>query len=357
VSAVDPRPALRALFEAVHAAPHEHDFFALLRRVESLQAGPRFGRALRPSQEALRLGQKPELEFAVAPLGGLDQRGPGAPRLDVRFFGLFGPQGPLPLHLTEHVRERSRHHNDPGTERFFDLFHHRLLSLFYRSWAQGQPTVQHDRPADDRYAAWLAASFGADGLSPPGDALPPTARLHQAGLLGSRSRHPEGLAKILSRHFGVPVRVQEHVAHRLSIDPAERSRLGLARNRPERAAAAAARLGHDATLGQRVWDRQCRFRIVLGPLTLAQYRAFQPGSDAFEALRAWVRQVVGLDLHWDLELRLARAQVPEPRLAHRLQLGRTAWLGRRARDRDAGDRGDLRLRPESRPEFPASTGA
>jgi type VI secretion system protein ImpH len=339
---------LQALFEAVQAAPHEHDFFALLRRIESLRPdAPRFGRALRPAPEPLRLGQKAELAFAVSALAGFEGSATGAPRLQVRFFGLFGPQGPMPLHLTEYVRERRRQHGDPTSERFFDIFHHRLLSLFYRAWAQGQPVVQHDRPHDDRYAAWLGSAIGVAGLVPQGDALPPSARQHQAGLLASRSRHPEGLAKLLARHFGLAVRIEEHVPHWLHFAAPDRSRLGFARNRTQRFSSAAAQLGSTAAAGSKVWDRQSRFRIVLGPMSLAKYRAFQPGSPALRALREWVRHFVGLDLQWDVELCLARAEVPEPLLRERPQLGRSAWLGSRERDRHASDRRDLRLHPES----------
>jgi type VI secretion system protein ImpH len=63
-------------------------------------------------------------------------------------------------------------------------------------------------------------------------------------------------------------------------------------------------------------------------------------------LREWVRQFVGLDLQWDVELCLARAEVPEPLLRERPQLGRSAWLGSRSRDRHVSDRRDLRLQPE-----------
>jgi type VI secretion system protein ImpH len=340
-------PALHALFDALQAAPHEHDFFALLRRIEALTPqAPRFGRAARPAQEPLRLGQKAELDFAVAALAGLERGANGMPRLGVRFFGLFGPQGPMPLHLTEYVRERLRQRGDPTPERFFDIFHHRLLALFYRAWAQTQPTAQHDRPHDDRYAAWLGSAIGVSGLAPAGDALPPTARLHQAGLLGSRSRHPEGLAKLLARHFKLPVRIEEHVPHWMRFDAADRSRLGYARNRAERGATPAAQLGATAAVGSKVWDRQFRFRILLGPLTLAQYHAFLPGGTAWRPLREWVRQYTGLDLLWDVELCIDHHHMPDAQLGRHVQLGRTAWAGRRVRDRSGFDRRDLRLRPE-----------
>ena len=105
-----------------------------------------------------------ELDFAPAAIAVLERTVAGPPRLGVRFLGLLGPQGPMPLHFTEYVRDRLQHHGDRALAHFLDLFHHRLLSLFYRAWAQAQPVVHRDRPQDNRYAAWLRAAAG----------LPPT---------------------------------------------------------------------------------------------------------------------------------------------------------------------------------------
>ena len=339
--------ALTALFAAVEAAPYNFDFFALMRRVESLRPdSPRIGKASRPSQEALRLGQEPELDFAPAALATFAHKGGAAPRLGVRFFGLLGSQGPMPLHLTEYVRERLRHRNDPTLARFLDIFHHRLLSLFYRAWAQSQPAVQHDRPADDRFGAWLGATLGLGTEVRTQGHLPEAARLFQAGLLGSRSRHPEGLTKMLSQFFKVPVRIEPYIAHWMAIDAADRTRLGHVRNRLERAASVPAALGSAATAGHKLRDRQYKFRIALGPLTLAQYRNFLPGGTAWLQLRDWVRQYTGLDLLWDVQLCLAGAAVPAPQLRERPMLGVAAWLGR-GDPKTAHDRADLRLRPDT----------
>lgn len=341
-----PQQPLQALLADVAREPWGHDFFALLRRIETLQPqAPRLGLASRPSQEALRLGQEPELDFAPAALARLDLSGP-RPRLGVRFFGLVGPQGPMPLHFTEYVRDRARNHADPTLARFLDVFHHRLLSLFYRAWAHTQPVVHRDRPVEDRYAAWLGAAIGLDASTQGRDALPDTAKLHQAGLLGQRSRHPEGLRKLLSHYFGVPVAVQQNVGHWLLLPDSERNHLGTASGRSR-----ALRLGRSATIGRKVWDRQYSFRIVLGPLTLSQYMAFLPGMPGWRQLQDWVTLYAGLDKCWDVELCLAGAVVPAPRLGRHLRLGLTSWAG--TGRGPARDRSDLRLRPALNPASPS----
>lgn len=353
--------ALQTLLDSVEQEPWAHDFFALMRRVECLvPESPRVGRAQRPIQEPLRLGQVSELDFAPAPIANFRRTGLTTGRLGVRFFGLLGSHGPLPLHLTEYVRERRHQHADPTLERFLDVFHHRMLSLFYRAWAQAQPPVQLDRPADDRYGAWLGATFGLSPATAGRDSIPDAAKRYYAGLIGNRSRHPEALTKVLRQYFGVPVSLRSHVAHWMNVHGDDRSRLGFAANRTERRGKGfglGAKLGSSANAGSKVYDRQFKFRVEIGPVALATYEAFLPGGLAWIELRDWVTLLSGGDLLWDLQLGLRESEVPEPRLGRRVRLGLTSWLGgapRQGGDRPAShptshphDRWDLKLRPTS----------
>jgi type VI secretion system protein ImpH len=338
-------PALQALLAAVAADPAAHDFYALLRRIDVLRpTQPRTGEALRPRQEALRLGQAPELDFPAAPLQALQFSADLPPRLLVRFFGLLGPMGPMPLHFTEFVRERSRHHDDKTLAHFLDLFHHRMLSLFYRAWAQTQPVVQMDRPGQDRFRVWLGALAGAVPAAARGGVLPPTLLAYHAGWLASRSAHPEMLSKVLQQVLGVPVRVEEHVGHWMTIDVQDRSRLGFARSRPERSALPAAQLGTSANAGSQVWDRQYRFRLHIGPLDRDTFASLLPGGDAWQPLAQLVRLVAGRDKTWDLALTLRESDRPEPRLGRTQRLGIASWLGKPQAAR-AGRGRTLHLRP------------
>ncbi|MBS0304374.1 MAG: type VI secretion system baseplate subunit TssG [Proteobacteria bacterium] len=340
--------ALAELFERVSADPSAFDFFALLRRVDTLRREwPRTGEALRPRQEALRLAQAPELDFAPAPLHTLELRAGLPPRLAVRFFGLLGPQGPMPLHLSELARDRLLHHADGTLAHFLDVFHHRLLTLFYRAWAEAQPAVQLDRPDADRFRHWLVACGGAPE---DGGAVPTAALAYQAGWFADRSRHPEMLCKVIGRYFGIRVHVEEHVGHWLGIAQADRSRLGCSRSRAESGTLEPARLGRDANAGSRVWDRQYRFRLHLGPLGHDEYFGLLPGGRAWAPLLHWVRVLAGRGLLWDLQLELRPEERPPPRLGSRARLGLTCWLGRR--EPPAGARStrvprSLRLRPQT----------
>lgn len=334
----------QALWTALASEPWAHDFFHTLRRLEALHpAAPRLGEALRPHVEPVRLGQDIELDFAPAALSSLQIGEAGSvpvPRLGVRFFGLFGPMGPMPLHLTEFVRDRLRQHGDPTLARFADLFHHRALLLFYRAWAQAQPVVQRDRPADDDFARWSGAfiGLGSPARVSAAEHVPDDARRHHIAHLMRGPRNAEGLEKLLASHFRVPVRVQPHIGHWMALRREDRTRLVSVWEAGHRN-----RLGVDVVAGSRVWDRQYRFRIRLGPLSLGDYERFLPGSSALLALREWVRQFVGRSLVWDVQPVLRGAEVPALRLGtrhggHRTRLGLSTWLCRRGPHPDRADR-------------------
>lgn len=76
---------------------------------------------------------------------------------------------------------------------------------------------------------------------------------------------------------------------------------GTARTQP-RGRIAANQLGVDFCLGSHVWDRQHKFRIRLGPLTLDDYMGMLPGQQPFNELVAWVAEYLGHELDWDLNL-------------------------------------------------------
>ena len=89
-------------------APERFDFFAALRIIEAAHAErARLGEGRRGGDEPVRLAQPPELAFPPGDIAGLDTPPGRPPRLRTHLMGLFGPHGPLPLHLTVRARERA----------------------------------------------------------------------------------------------------------------------------------------------------------------------------------------------------------------------------------------------------------
>ena len=320
------------LLQEIAQRPYAYDFFQALRRLEALYADqPRIGLATRPQNEPIRLGQEPTLAFAPSTLASLKQRGDGLPpRLEVFFFGLFGPNGALPLHLTEYARGRIRNNDDETFARFVDIFHHRLLSLFYRAWASAQPTVSHDRPDQDQFRNYIGTALGIGSPALHNrDAAPDLAKLYYAGLFANQTHHADGLQALIADYFHMPVKIRQFVGHWLALSPDSMTKLG---DSPMTGA-----LGVTAVIGARVWDCQHKFRIVLGPLDYADYRRLLPGGDSLKRLVALVRNYMDDSLSWDLKLILKKDQIPPLQLGQSGELGWTMWAQTRAREHDADD--------------------
>lgn len=312
------------------------DYFALMRRLEAVAAStPRWGRALLPSAEPVRVGQEPSLSFAPASVARFEPATAVYPaHLRQHFFGYIGPNGPLPIHLSEYIRERALNHNDRTWLAFLDTFSHRFSLHLYRAWAQARPAVALDRPNEDRFRLQIGALVGTGTAARQGrDAIHDDARLHFSGWLTRRVHNAEAVESVLCAYFGVPVRLERWVGHWMALPTPELTRLG--RGDVSRS------LGQGAMLGTRVWDRQHRVRLHVGPLTLAQYQVFLPIGTAQPALQAWMQQLLGNELEWDAELILQQAKVPVTRLGtqggNAPRLGWISWLGERPRNRDAAN--------------------
>ena len=300
-------------------SPSEFDFFATLRRLECMERDrPRLGEAARPSDEGVRLGQEPSLAFHGAEITAASRREGGPIHITNAFFGLFGPHGPLPVHVTEYARDRARNASDNTLTAFADLFHHRLLLLFYRAWAAGQPTVQQDRPESNRFDFYLAALSGF-GLQ----ALRECSELYYAGRFVLPTRNAEGLCAIVGDRFGVPAAVEEFVGEWLDVPPPARWQLG----GPEEAST----LGQSTLLGRKVWQSDHRIRLVLGPLDREPFESFLPGGARLHTLGALVGAYLGDEYAWDVRLVLARAQDDRLRLGASARLGWTTKLGSNSR--------------------------
>ena len=325
------------LLQQLHAEVHRFGFFSALRALDChFRNQPRTGMSERAKSEAFRVGQEPSLRFAASTLASFEQRPTsGKWRLATYFFGLFGPNGALPTHLTDFAQQRIANHHDETFARFADLFHHRMACFFYRAWAAGQPTVQLDRPDGDRFADYVAALCG---LGQPAlrhrDAMPDFVKLSFCGFLGGTTRHASGLQAILRSYFDVPVQLVPFIAHWIRLPEDCVWRLG----QPSQAN----RLGVSLTLGARVSDCQQRFRIVVGPLSYERYCQLLPFGTSMRRLRAIVDQYAGRELSWDVQLQLTRQQTPRLMLGRQGHLGWTAWLASRP---PSADRADLVVEP------------
>ena len=337
--------------DALRAPDVQPSLFAVLRLLQAAQPGhERLGYASNPDREAVRVDQALLLGFA--PKEVVDVQGPrpkrARPTVTQHALGLLGPNGAMPYAWTQHARDLQsgsmKQEDRQSFVGFLNVLQRRQIGLLYRAWADAQAVLGVDaelaapesgqslRPhAGHPLADRLAALAGLAHAPLAGrDLIPPAFKQAFAAALSRRVRSPAGLAGMLSHYFNLRVRVQEFRARWLPIPKPERSRLGQR----------FARLGQDAVAGAQVWDCSSRFRLVLGPLSLADYQRFLPNTSGHQELRDLVALYVGPEWDWELQLVLRAAEAPAARLAPAgtgQGLGWSQWLGQRVPARDADD--------------------
>jgi len=334
------------LISRFHQTPYAFDFFRAARLLEAQDPSvARIGTSYHPREDPIRFGQNPSLVFAPSTIEAFRPRQGALPaKMYVRFFGLFGPNGPLPQHLTEYAYEEQLHAKNASLVDFCDVFHHRLLSLFYRAWAVNQKAADFDREKNlpeqkmtrsedwtgPRFALYIGSLFGLGMESlREKDELKDWAKLFYSGRLACQTRNAEGLGAIIEDYFGMPAQILSFVGQWLQLPPANICKLG---DSP-----LSGSLGTTTIVGSRFWDCQLKFRVRLGPLKLSDFERMLPLGRSFSQLKCWVKNYVGDEFFWDVQLVLKAAEVPQVSLGQSGLLGWTTWLKSTAFTKDADD--------------------
>lgn len=325
----------------------EFDFFQAVRLLEQAYVDkPRVGCSLRVADDLLRFGQTATLGFEPTAISSFVSGSHiPAPTMFIYFLGLLGPNGALPLYMTELIRNRERNNSDSTQNRFLDIFHNRIIALFYRAWALNSQAVSYDRQDDDwmSFAISSIAGYGDQALKNR-DAVPDVAKNYFSGHIAAQSSSEEGLASVLSKFFDIEVKVQSFTPRWLRIPEEYLCRLGAPEQESWESALQQSaniaenqnsELGGTAMLGMSYHDRSQRFTISLGPLDFDDFKRLLPGGKSFSMLMDWVKNYLTDPLCWNIHFTLKAEDVPETRLGEYARLGYSSWLKTRSFKSDA----------------------
>lgn len=340
------RPAHRAVLErTLTEQGTQFEFFQAMRLLMRLYPEKAaVGGWEDPAREVVRLSVTPTLAFPpseitqltlpVTPPAAGEEVTKGKSKrqaqMAIRFLGMTGPQGVLPHVYTEHAMVRARA-RDTAFRDFLDLFHHRLLSLFYRAWERHRTAVASERGAEDRVRSHLLdlAGVGTPELQTRAT-LPVNTIAYYAGLLAMRTRPAIGLAQLVSDYFQVAVSVEQFVGDWQPLRNGGQVSIG--------ADNADGMLGM-GVIGNAVFDSLSRVRLRVGPLTRAQFDAFLPGGASHDALCRLARFYADDQAGVEAQLVLAKDQVPAAALgmSGAPVLGFGTWLRAKPAARDTDD--------------------
>ena len=345
-----------ALTEQLKSEPFRFDFFQAVRvlrrlaREQPAETAPRpVGEDYAPADELVRFRALPSHTFPPGQISAF--RAPEAsvenprpqPEMTVSFLGLIGPSGVLPRHYTQLVIDRTRH-KDVGLRNFLDLFHHRLISLYYRAWEKYRFPIAYERsalegePGQDLFTSSLYSlvGWGTSGLRGRLE-VADDAFLYYGGHFAHFPRNAVSLERMVADYFGLPAEILQFQGQWLYLSDEDQTRMPS----PQQREGQNNRLGHGALIGDRVWGVENKFRVRLGPLSYKEFCGFLPDGDQLVLLGQLVRAYVGADFDFDAQLVLRKAEVPRCRLAAGgeggSRLGWDMWLYNEAPDRDVDD--------------------
>lgn len=273
--------------------------------------------------DALRFTVNPNLSFPPSDIEAIARHeGPDASptvTLMLNLMGLHGAGSPLPAYFTEHVAQQQ---DEPDALRdFFDIFHHRLITVLYRAWKKYRYYLQFTANADDamsgRFFSFLGMGYGQ--LRQTGG-VNWSRLLAYTGLIAFKGDAAGSLESTLRHYFRHPqVAVVPCIRRRVPIPWDQQCRLGLGNSS----------LALDCHIGEHIADQSGKFRIRLSELSWKRFNSFLPDTDIFLQLTTVVRSILRSRLHFDLELRLRPEEV-RPTLAGEAsvsRLGWSSWLG------------------------------
>ncbi|MBW9107024.1 type VI secretion system baseplate subunit TssG [Paraburkholderia phenoliruptrix] len=261
----------------------------------------------------------------------------GPPSVVTTFLGLYGVDARMPAYFIDEVAQ----HRD-GAEplsAFLDIFHHRIVTQFYRVARKYRYPVGFRKDGTDPVSRYLL-SFAGFGFSAPSRGAVPVrdlpagaapgeepnsggARrrlasladkrrlLSMLGLAMQKTRTAEGLAGVL-RH-AVPdatITVEEfHPAWREVTDFEPSA------------------LGEQCLLGRGFYDRANVVRVVITPASRETVLSLVPGQPDHREIMTLLRFYLGYESEADLEMHVRADLMPRPTLDPRqTSLGFTAQL-------------------------------
>jgi type VI secretion system protein ImpH len=307
------------------AEPGAYEPFVAVGLLEQLERkAPRVGGDGPYDQESIRFRHSRSLAFKPGDVHDIQRKSVRRGSSDrfeltLNVVGLIGTSSPLPTYLASEAAA----HDEAGDAKadFFDLFHHRLHSLLYRSLRKLDWPREHDSQGNDAWCKRLLSLIGIDTYDrPPLQHIRALDLLRIAPLMAASARTARTLelaiVEILGHLLGeASVGVQQFRGSFAPLDHDSKIKLGVLNTH----------LGVSAVIGDMCLHRAGLARIVVGPLDEEGLRRFLVGGEAFVALRELLDVLAYELVEFELELILGK-ETRRGAILGISKIGDDAWL-------------------------------
>ncbi|WP_175948466.1 type VI secretion system baseplate subunit TssG, partial [Burkholderia pyrrocinia] len=176
------------------------NFFRLCELIElAAPDRPPVGSTDSPTTEPVRFRSRARVGFPNREIDAVeyDLDNPAMPpAVRTTFLGLYGVDARMPSYFVDEVAQ-NREGAEPMSA-FLDLFHHRIVTQYYRVWRKYRYPAGFRSGGTDDISRYLL-SFAGLGIGSPetGEAVGTRKLLSMLGLAGQKTRTAEGLAGVL----------------------------------------------------------------------------------------------------------------------------------------------------------------
>ena len=300
--AAQKRESGSTLKESLFKEFYSFSFFKAVHLLETLSSDRKpIGQTLNPKEEAVRFSVKPGLTFPPSDISGLKQADQKNPHeMDVAFMGLIGPSGVLPHWYNELAIERVRE-KDFALTAFLDIFHHRLISLFYLAWKKYNLPVTYAAGARDKLSKYLLSliGLGTPGLSGT-IGLPEESLIFYGGLLSRQVPSAVAVEAAVQHFADTNAQIDQSIERLIPLDPEDQTQVGSANSE----------LGVNTVCGSYARENQTKFRVNLGPLGYDRFVRFLPSGTMLRPIFSLTRFMAGIEYEFEIRLFLKREEVP-----------------------------------------------
>ncbi len=283
---------------------------------------PPLGTTDSPADEPVRFRSSGRLGFPGREIDRVERDADHAelpPVVRTTFLGLYGVDARMPSYFVDEIAQR-RDGAEPLAA-FLDLFHHRIITQFYRVGRKYRYPVGFRNGGDDKVSRYLLSLLGLGiGQSSVERSVPIRKLLSMLGLASQRTRTAEGLTGVL-QHAVPDATITATEFHPVWV------RLDTHERRP---------LGENCVLGRGFHDRTNTVRVVIAPSRRESVLGLMPGRRLHQEVMGLLRFYLGYAAHAHLEMHVRRSLMPPPALnTNEVSLGFTTQLSLDARESGA----------------------
>ena len=288
------------LIEELQSAPYSFNFFQAIRLLERnvLAKGTTTN-----SNTEIHFKANHGLSFNGADITGIEYKN-NTWSVDVTLMGLTGTQGMLPYHFSELITGELRA-KSTALKDFTDIFNHRAISLFYEAWKKYQLPVAYEserlQHKEDLLTQALLSICGLGGQETRyRTALSDESNARFTAHLGRNVCSVEFLRSSINEMFGLEVEIEQFKGEWFDLDEDSYCRLP----NPKYTQGVNNSLGINTVLGQKCFQVQNRFSLIIIPRDEEEFERCSPGSTLLEKLKSFIHLSVGPEQDFDIEVRV-----------------------------------------------------